>query len=120
MYGSYISLHYPTIRFIRIEIFSFSYNFSTLCTCLLISVPQGVALRVLFRIYETPEREEVWPEVEKRISQSCGDVLKQFVWEVPREAREAWGRTATELSEQDSAEESQHRSAPEELGISCR
>ena len=44
----------------------------------------------MFRICESPSREEVFAAVEERLLQACAGVLRQYVWEVTREMREAW------------------------------
>jgi hypothetical protein len=49
-----------------------------------------VLLRIVFRIYEAEDRAEVCAAVEEQLLATCGALLRQFVADVPKEARDSW------------------------------
>ncbi|EDQ86494.1 uncharacterized protein MONBRDRAFT_33770 [Monosiga brevicollis MX1] len=48
------------------------------------------SLRILFRLYETEDRREIWPEVEERINEMCSYTLKWYLAHVGPDTREIW------------------------------
>lgn len=50
----------------------------------------GCALRIMFRIYEQDDREEIWDAMERRIEEYCSATFQHFLLSVTRETRDIW------------------------------